>query len=153
MNNALKRTTLLVRDMDRAKTFYTEAMGLTPWYDAEIMVSGGILPAGSAETQTLLCILQAQDPEFGMLGLLQYVDPPLPDPGRIVLRLGVGNVVLIWETDDIETCYAKVHSHGGHIVAEPTRWREPNAEGTVDPVLTFSFFDPDGYFSEVIYRP
>jgi len=46
MNNVLKRTTLIVRDAERSLAFYRDVLGMTVWYDDEIVLSGHGLAAG-----------------------------------------------------------------------------------------------------------
>ena len=46
MKNVLKRTTLIVRDAERSLAFYRDVLGMTVWYDDEIVLSGRGLAAG-----------------------------------------------------------------------------------------------------------
>ena len=70
MHNVLKRTTLIVRDVGRSMQFYRDVLGLSVWYDDEIVLSGHGLAAGGPGDRTRLVIMQAQDPVIGMLGIL-----------------------------------------------------------------------------------
>ncbi|GIR71962.1 MAG: hypothetical protein CM15mP74_32130 [Halieaceae bacterium] len=48
-------------------------------YDEEIVVSGDGLPPVSLIPNRLV-MLKCKDDFIGMLGILQYIDPPLPEP-------------------------------------------------------------------------
>ena len=93
MKNVLKRTTLIVRDAGRSAQFYREVLGLSVWYDDEIVLGGRGLAAGRRGDRTRLVIMKAEDPVIGMIGLLQFTDPPLPEPEGERTRLGIGDVV------------------------------------------------------------
>jgi len=40
MENILKRTTLIVRDVEASVRFYRDVLGFSEWYDGEIVLSG-----------------------------------------------------------------------------------------------------------------
>ena len=75
-----KRTTLIVSDMKRSLAFYEDCLGMTVYYDDEVIVSGDGLPAGEPGSKTHLIILKCQDPVIGMIGLLEFLEPRLPEP-------------------------------------------------------------------------
>ncbi len=83
MNNIVKRTTLIVRDMETSARWYEQVLGMTRYYDNEIVLSGIGMAAGNAGDRTHLIIMQAEDPVIGMIGLLQWVEPELPAPPEI----------------------------------------------------------------------
>jgi catechol 2,3-dioxygenase-like lactoylglutathione lyase family enzyme len=91
MNNVLKRTTLIVRDAERSLAFYRDVLGMTVWYDDEIVLSGHGLAAGRPGNRTRLVIMQAQDSVIGMLGLLQFIAPPLAAPAAERQHLAIGD--------------------------------------------------------------
>ena len=76
----LRRATMLVNEIDSALRIYRDILGMEVYYDDEIVVSGKGLPAGEPDSKTRLVILRCNDPYIGMLGILQYLDPPLPEP-------------------------------------------------------------------------
>lgn len=126
MPNLVKRTTLIVRDAGRSLRFYRDVLGLSVWYDDGIVLSGRGLAAGAQGDRTRLVIMKALDPVVGMIGLLQWVEPPLPEPPVRRERLGIGDVVLVMQSDDLE--------------------------GAVVTMTTISFWDPDGCFFELNQR-
>jgi catechol 2,3-dioxygenase-like lactoylglutathione lyase family enzyme len=56
MPNIVKRTTLIVRNLDRSLAFYRDVLGFSVWYDDEIVLSGVGLAAGAAGDRTRLGI-------------------------------------------------------------------------------------------------
>lgn len=152
MQNILKRTTLIVRDLARSLAFYRDGLGLTVWYDDEVVLSGRGLAAGQPGDRTRLVILKAQDPVIGMLGLLQWVEPALPPPAAERTRLGIGDVVFVMQTDDVAGVRQRLAALGARIFAEPHPFEVRGADGQVARMTSLSVWDPDGYFIELNQR-
>ena len=128
MNNVLKRTTLIVRDAERS------------------------LAAGRPGDRTRLVIMQAQDPVIGMLGLLQFVVPPLAAPAAERQRLALGDVVFVMQTDDVDAVCRRLADWGVRVHAAPHVFEVRGADGLLVRMTSLSFWDPDGYFFEVNQR-
>jgi catechol 2,3-dioxygenase-like lactoylglutathione lyase family enzyme len=152
MPNIVKRTTLIVRDLDRSLAFYRDVLGFSVWYDDEIVLSGVGLAAGAAGDRTRLVILQAQDPVVGMIGLLQFTSPPLPALAGERTRLGIGDVVFVVQTDDLAGVYRRLVDCGARIFAPPHEFRVRGADGADLCMTSLSCWDPDGYFYEINER-
>lgn len=152
MPNIVKRTTLIVRDLERSVAFYRDVFGLSVWYDDEIVLSGTGLAAGAAGDRTRLVVMQAQDPVVGMIGLLQFVEPPLPPPAALRSRLGIGDVVFVMQTDDIASLHRRLVDRGARIYAPPHEFRARGADGVEVAMTSLSCWDPDGYFYEINER-
>jgi catechol 2,3-dioxygenase-like lactoylglutathione lyase family enzyme len=152
MQNIVKRTTLIVRDAGTSLRFYRDVLGMRVWYDDEIVLSGQGLAAGRAGDRTRLVIMQAQDPVIGMIGLLQWVEPPLAAPSEGRERLGIGDVVFVMQSDDVLDAYRRLQAWGARIFAEPYEFRVRGAGGQELVMTSISFWDPDGYFYEMNQR-
>ena len=146
--NVIKRTTLFVRDMDRSIEWYENVMGMTKWMDTEFVLSGDGLAAGKAGDRTRLVIMQAQDPVIGMIGLLQWLDPPLPAPDEIPTSVTYGNPTFVVATDDAEGTHAAAVALGTHVHSPPREWSTKGQDGRMKHFVGISLFDPDGYFYE-----
>ncbi len=147
-----RRVTMMVNEMDTALHIYRDILGMEVYYDNEIIVSGVGLPAGEPDSKTRLVILQCNDPYIGMLGILQYVDPPLPDPEPrpVPNRVRAGEIVFVMHTEDVKETYEKLlEIDGVEMVSEPHVSEYPKDDGGVFRVLGLSFFDPNGYFIEL----
>ena len=152
MTSIVKRTTLIVRDADRSLAFYRDVLGLTVWYDDEIVLGGVTLPVGARGDRTRLVIMRADDPVIGMIGLLQFTAPPLPAPETERATLGIGDVVFVMQTDDVEAVYARLQQWGARVQAPPHAFEVRGADGAWLRMTTLSFWDPDGYFFEINQR-
>ena len=146
--NIIKRTTLIVRDMATSVRWYEYVLGLTRGYDDEVVLSGVGLAAGQAGDRTHLVILKADDPVIGMIGLLQWVDPPLPAPSDIPTTVGYGNPTFVVASDDARQAWQRACELGTHVHAEPHEWSIKGAQGEIKHFIGVSLFDPDGYFYE-----
>lgn len=152
MSNVLKRTTLIVGDVARSMAFYRDVLGLTVWYDDEIILGGVSLPVGQRGDRTRLVIMKSEDPVIGMLGLLQFTDPPLPVPAAQRTRLGIGDVVFVMQTEDVEEVHGRLLAAGARVHAAPHEFSVRGADGAEVTMTTLSFWDPDGYFFEINER-
>ena len=147
-----RRVTMMVNQIEPALTIYRDILGMDAYYDEEIVVSGKGLPSGAPDSQARLVILKCNDPYVGMLGIMQYIDPPLPDPGPRPLpnRVRVGEVVFVIHNDNVEVVYEKLKViQGIEMVAAPHVKEFPKDNGSVIRVMGISFFDPNGYFIEL----
>lgn len=152
MANILKRTTLIVADVERSLAFYRDLLGFSVWYDDEIVLSGRGLAAGAAGDRTRLVILKAADPVIGMIGLLQWVEPALPGPPQPRARLGIGDVVFVMQGDDVIETHRRLVAAGARIFAAPHPFEVRGADGAMISMTSLSFWDPDGYFIELNQR-
>ena len=152
MSTIVKRTTLIVRDLEKSLAFYRDVLGLTVWYDDHIVLSGRGLAAGGAGDRTRLVIMRAEDPVVGMIGLLHWEDPPLEAPAAPRERLGIGDVVFVMQTTELDAIHGRLVGAGARIFAAPHRFEVRGADGTMVAMTTVSFFDPDGYFFELNQR-
>lgn len=144
-----RRATMLVNEIDTPLKIYRDILGMEIYYDDEIIVSGVGVPAGEAGGKVRLVILKANDPYIGMLGILQYLDPPLPERGEYPKRLGIGDTVFVMNVDDAERVHRELLDVPGvHIQSEPHVSEYPKPGGGMFRLLCMSFFDPNGYFIE-----
>ena len=154
-DTVIKRTTLIVRDAEKSIAFYRDVIGMKEYYNQTMPVGGIIIPVGDGEAQVHLGIMEGTSPDVGKIGMLEWTDPALPDPGPYRKRLGIGDLIFVTETDDMVALYerlldcpdCKIHCH-------PHDWQVPLPDGSgFKDLTTMSFFDPDGFFFEVNYKP
>jgi catechol 2,3-dioxygenase-like lactoylglutathione lyase family enzyme len=149
----LKRTTLIVRDIDRARAFYRDVMGFQVWYDRDFEFSGGGFPGTRKGDKCRLVIVEARDPLIGKIGLLQYLQPAVPPPPLDLSFLGPGRVVLVGEIDSVASLNARLLAWGATIVTPPHRFDVVGADGKPKHMMRICFFDPDGTFMEFSEPP
>jgi catechol 2,3-dioxygenase-like lactoylglutathione lyase family enzyme len=140
---------MIVRDMQLSLEWYKNVLGMSVYYDDEVVLSGTGLAAGKAGDKTHLIILQAEDPVIGMIGLLQWIDPPMPAPEPIPTTVTYGNPTFVVASDDARGAWQQAVALGTHVHAEPNDWSIKGANGMIKHFIGVSLFDPDGYFYEL----
>jgi len=134
----LRRTTLVVRDIDRSLPLYRDALGLKVIYD---QVIGGT---------TRLVLLRANDDFIGVLGLMQRLNVSEPTPEPIFRKAQPGGLILVFNLQDLETRFERIRTTAHVTVAEaPKRIDYPGAGGSTIPVLFSAVWDADGNFIEL----
>lgn len=152
MTTLVKRTTLIVRSCARSVAFYREVLGLSVYYDDEIELSGVGLAAGARGDRTHLVIMKAADPVVGMIGLLEFTAPRLPEPAQPKTRLGIGDLVFVMQGDDVHGVHQRALAQGARIHAAPHDFEVRGADGRMLRMTSLSLWDPDDYFIEYNQR-
>lgn len=149
MADILKRTTVFVRDAEVSARWYESVFGMTRWMDTPFTLSATQLAAGAKGDLTRLVIMRAEHDTIGMIGLLQWVDPPLATPAELPRRVEFGAPVFVMAVDDCAACVERARALGSHVHCDPRPWTVTGADGREKAMIGASFFDPDGYFFEV----
>ena len=138
----VRRTTLIVRDMDKSLAFWRDAIGLTVVYDRVL---------GTAPAQQRLVLLRANDEFIGNIGLLERFDTRSQMPPVTYDRARYGQVIFVVNAKDLETRLEKVKLvPGARIMSGPDRIDYPAPDGKgIIPVIQTNLWDPDGYFVEL----
>jgi catechol 2,3-dioxygenase-like lactoylglutathione lyase family enzyme len=144
-----KRTTLIVRDAERAADWYAEVFGMRRWLDTPFILSGNQLAAGAKGDRTRLIIMQAEHDEIGMIGLLEWLEPKLNTPAEAPTRIAFGAPIFVVAAKDAAATCARAEALGSHIHCQPIAWSVTGADGRTRDLIGTSFFDLDGYFFEV----
>jgi catechol 2,3-dioxygenase-like lactoylglutathione lyase family enzyme len=144
----VRRTTLIVRDIDKSLALYRDALGLKMVYDQKI--GGSTDKDGKVKPPTIrLVLLRANDDFVGLLGLMQRLDDPNPPPPENKRPMAGSPIVLI-NAKDLETRFEKIKAVPGVTVrTPPERVEYPAPGGGVIPVLFSAIYDPDGFFIEI----
>jgi len=121
---------------------------MSVWMDTDFTLSGEGLAAGKAGDKTHLTILKCEDDKIGMIGLLQWVDPPLPAPDEIPTAVTYGLPTFVVESDDAQASHDAAVALGTRIHSAPHEWSVIGQDGRRKHFLAVSLFDPDGYFFE-----
>ena len=150
MVDIVKRTTLMVRDAEKAARWYENVLGMTRWMDAPFTLSGTQLAAGKKGDKTRLVIMKAEHDTIGMIGLLQWVAPEREDaPDELPSEIGFGAPVFVVAAEDARATVQRAMDAGSRIHSEPRDWSVTGADGKVKDMVGASFWDLDGYFFEV----
>jgi catechol 2,3-dioxygenase-like lactoylglutathione lyase family enzyme len=144
----LRRTSLVVRDIDASLPLYRDGLGMKVIYDQ--LIGGGTNPDGSEKPATIrLVLLRANDTFIGQLGLMQRLDiGPQPEP--VFERAMPGDAILVFNAKDLDVRWPKIKALPGvRVHTEPNRVEYPGPNGTTIPVMFSAVFDPDGNFIEI----
>ncbi len=148
----VRRTTLIVRDLERSLALYRDALGLRVIYDQVLTRPAPKNNKAAGDTAVRLALLRGNDNAIGLIGLLEYQNPRLPEPEASgPRRPGIGDVLLVFHAKDLTRQFEKVRATPGVIVAsEPALLQYPAGDGKEPiPVMVSSLWDPDGYFIEL----
>lgn len=146
-----RRTTLLVADTERSLKLYRDILGFQPNYDKVLEMSGVALPAGQPNAKARLLLLEANNKWVGWIGMLEWLDPPLDPRPDTPTRIGIGDVVLLFNTTKVdERCEAIKKLEGIRFTGDARTTTYPGRNGGPDIyVRGCNFFDADGYFVEL----
>jgi catechol 2,3-dioxygenase-like lactoylglutathione lyase family enzyme len=145
----VRRTTLVVRDIENSLPLYRDALGLKVVYDQ--FIGGGKDKDGKVTPPTIrLVLLRANDQFIGAIGLMQRLNQPmLPAPTEFK-KPNAGGMIMVINAKDLDTRWEKIKSTPYiKVDTEPYRIEYPGPNNTVIPVLFSGVFDPDGNFIEI----
>ena len=146
----LRRTTLVVADMERSLEFYRDALGMAVIYDNLIVTP----PEASREDADLvrrLVFLRANDDYIGVLGLLQYFKPVRETVDLTGSSFKQGTAVMLFNVEDLPAVFSRASAvEGVVIIDEPTPMSFPSYDGEASiEVMVSTLQDPDGFTVEV----
>ena len=146
----LRRTTLVVRDMEKSLAFYRDGLGLKVIYDQAVNTPRGASDE-DAEIARRLIFLRSNDDFIGIIGLLEYKKPRKPEPKEMPVAFGPGTIVFVFNTNDVMTRFERMRKIDGVVVIdEPAEVTYPSYDGTgTIPVLMSAMSDPDGHVVEL----
>ena len=126
----LKRTAIIVRDMERSLRFYRDILGLNHWVSGSAG-PGNEIPAmyqllGMPPCAMRWIILQSDDVDWGMVGLFELTDPA-PDDVRPphLDRANRGEACLVFHTPDVDAVHAGALSMGLRVLCAPMKLELP----------------------------
>ena len=147
----LRRTTLVVRDIEKSLALYRDALGMTVEYDQELTSPGLSMRYGAdGENRSRLVLLKANDSFIGMLGLWQFLDQTdqdlaEPDPADFT----PGEIVLLFNSNTLDITFpAAAAAPGVTIIGEPKERRYPSPAGDI-VVMVSMLTDNDGHTIEL----
>jgi catechol 2,3-dioxygenase-like lactoylglutathione lyase family enzyme len=145
----VRRTTLVVRDIDKSLPLYRDALGLKVVYDQKI--GGSVEKDGTVKPPTVrLVLLRANDTFIGVLGLMQRLNVTAPIAAAENKKPQAGQMIMVINAKDLEERFPKIAKVPGVTVATaPERIDYPAAGGGIIPVLFSAVYDPDGFFIEI----
>lgn len=146
----LRRTTLVVNNIENSLALYRDALGMKVIYDNAIRTPREATSDEEAERASRLVFLRANDDFVGVLGLLEYKKPRRSQPIRIQ-PFQPGTVVLLFNAKNLEDQFSAARQvRGVRVLSEPTETRYPSYDGEgFIPVTVSVIQDPDGFAIEL----
>lgn len=120
----LRRTAIIVRDMERSLQFYREVLGLKLWREGlhgpdDVTLSHLL---GAPPCTLRYAILQADDVEWGMVGLFELTNPaPADDTHPAIDRANRGEACLVFHAPDVRAIHRAAVAMGISVFCPPTR--------------------------------
>ena len=147
----LRRTTLVVRDIDASLAFYRDALGLEVIYDQRIRTPRDAPSDEAANRALRLVFLRANDDYVGIVGLLQYTKPAKTPANQGATPFTPGSIVLLFNAEDLESTFDDARSVlGVRVLSEPSLTEYPSYDGTGKiRVMVSVLTDPDGFVVEL----
>lgn len=147
----LRRTTLVVHDMEASLAFYRDALGMEVTYDNMLRNPQDAKTNEEAESATHLVFLRANDDFVGILGLMESEKPARPAYDAMPEPFRPGSIVLLFNTDGLAEKFEKAkNAPKVTVVRPPTNRTYPSYDGkTRIPVLSSILIDPDGHVVEL----
>lgn len=147
----LRRTSLIVSDIDESLKLYRDVLGFEVNYDTEVTMSGVALPAGEPGAKARLVLISSNDNWVGWIGLLEWLDPKISPASEPRRRMEIGDAILVFNTEKVdEHCAAAKALPGIHMTTDVSNTTYPGRAGG-EPIIvrTCYLFDRDGYFMEL----
>ena len=144
----LRRTTLIVRDIEASLKLYRDGLGMEVIYDQEINRPHS---SEDREQRLRLIFLKASHDYVGVIGLIdyEYGYPDHPAHTKPVRREGFtpGNAILLFNTDGLEEKWPTIENAPGvEIISKPKLTEYPGYGGVGKILVQAStFYDPDGH--------
>lgn len=147
----LRRTTLVVRDIENSLALYRDALGMTVEYDQELTSPGLSMRADTdGVNRSRLVLLKANDDYIGMLGLWQFLDQTSHDQADPdAADFTPGEIVLLFNAENLDEVFPKAASVANvTVVGEPRLRKYPSPAGDIE-VMVSMLVDPDGHTVEL----
>ena len=147
----VRRTTLVVRDMEEALRFYRDAIGLRVVYDNMIRTPRSATSDAQAERALRLVFLQANDDYIGIIGMIEYTKPRKPEPESQVEPFGIGSTIFVVNAENLDEAFARASQVPGvTVLSEPSETSYPSYDGSgTIPVRVSVLRDMNGYIVEL----
>jgi len=136
----ITRISLFVRDLDASLAFYRDLLEFCVVADKQVGGPGVARLMGLHDCQLRVVYLQAEDNEFGMVGLFEVQEPELPDAPAFIQPAMRGRSVVGFATSDAAELARRLRAAGVEFLVEPVDYANPSLGDFVEMLVA----DPDG---------
>jgi catechol 2,3-dioxygenase-like lactoylglutathione lyase family enzyme len=150
MMTGFEHVGLVVRDVEKQKTFYRDILGLQVLHEREVLAPPTGDHTGIPEVRRKLIFLGNEKGE-GFLELVHYIDPPSP-MGQPLYPNQVNSIHLCFNIINLQNHYRELSEKGIRFLTPPKVIEGP---GGVSVCLCYAQ-DPEGNwleFKEVLSKP
>lgn len=146
----LRRTTLVVRDIENSLALYRDALGMTVEYDQELTSPNLGRAASDGKNRSRLVLLKANNDYIGMLGLWQFLDQTDHDRKPAdAADYTPGDIVLLFNTTELDGTFSRAAKVANvKVIGEPKLRKYPSPAGDIE-VMVSMLVDPDGHTVEL----
>lgn len=146
----LRRTTLVVSDIEASLALYRDALGMEVAYDQELTSPNLGRSDDDGVNRSRLVLLKANDDFIGMLGLWQFLDRAPTEEKARTNTFDNGDIVLLFNSEDLERHYPAATAVQGVEGVSPPKLRiYPGPNGMEIKVMVSMLSDPDGHTIEL----
>ncbi len=144
-----KRTTVIVRDMEKSVAFYRDLLGMDVFYEGHIGNPGASELMGMNISGLNMVVLNAEGAETGMIGLMELVDadPPLKETDWTAVPKA-GETILVIPTENMKALHQRMEEEGYTVATPPTKMEVPNRPEIHEMMAR----DPDGVIVNLTQR-
>ena len=134
--------------MEKSRRWYEYVLGMSTWLDTEFVLSGEGIAIGSAGDKTHLVIMRAEHDKIGMIGLLQWLDPPLASPRGSLPRCTLARLYSWWKRMMRQSLRDGLKNSVRACTPRERKFTVTGAKGETRHLVGTALFDPDGHFFE-----
>ena len=153
----LSQITLLVDNIQRSVDFY-QRLGFTIAYkktyrmsDGKVVIGADKLPLTADPKIGKYVIMRGDSDDNISLGLLAYEKPPLASARGNLMGLGVGDVLLVINTEDINFISNRLDEFGARFFSRLKKADTVEVSDD-DTIYNLLVYDPDGRLIEVMSK-
>ena len=156
-NAKLSQITLLVDNIQRSIDFY-QRLGFTIVHkktyrmsEGKVVIGADKLPLTADPKIGKYVIMRGNSDDSSSLGLLAYEKPPLASARGNLMGLGVGDVLLVVNTEDISFISNRLDEFGARFFSRLKKADTVEVSDD-DTIYNLLVYDPDGRLIEVISK-
>ena len=145
----VKRTTIVVADIDRSLAFYRDLLGFSVFFDGRIGNPGASDVTATPCEGLRMVVLQAGGADVGLIGLMEIHGPKEPLAAtQWDRRLKSGESILVIPTEEMRRLHERMLAAGVCVVTPPVRVEVPNRPEIHEMMVR----DPDGVVVNLTQR-
>ncbi len=145
----VKRTTVVVANLERSLAFYRDLLGMDVFFQGDIGNPGASGVTAVDCTGLRMVVLSVAGSELGMVGLMEiHGAKPALEATRWDTRLKTGEAILVIPTENMRSLHEKMVAAGVCVVTPPTRIVVPDRSEVHEMMVR----DPDGMVVNLIQR-